>query len=109
MTNWPDIELLPVFRPGMAPAESSVGLRVRVPAPAFTTPILPLVTPLPPLIALLIVRLAVPGVQMLRGEKPLVWLSTPPEIVEVVPSRTRMPPELLLMGWPAAMTRLAPL
>ena len=48
------------------------GLSTRVPAPALIMDIRPLPVPLPPLIEVSIVRTALPTVQILSGEKPLV-------------------------------------
>ncbi len=77
------------------------GARVKVPAPALTKPMLPLAWPLPPLMVELIVRS--PTVQKLRGDEVLIWLITPPEIVDVLPARTRTPPLETLRRTPLPM------
>ena len=82
------------------------GSSTRVPAPALIMDIRALPVPLPPLIEVSIVSRAEPTVQMLSGERSLVWLSTPPEMLVVPPSRTRMPPETRVRRTPSPRRRL---
>ena len=102
-TCWPFSVLRPVAARPLS--EVPVGARVSVPAPALMSTMAAFETPLPPLIGAEIVRS--PTVQTLSGEKPLVWLNRPPESVETLPARTRMPPELRLSATPALSERPA--
>ena len=69
------------------------GSMTKVPAPALTREMAPFDVPLPPFMAELIVSWDVPIVQILSGAEVLIWLSTPPVMTEVLPLRTRMPPD----------------
>ena len=93
MTVWPDIELTPVLRPGIA----EVGVvSVRVPAPALMKPTLPLAVPLPPLMRLVMVVL--PTAQILKGDAVLIWDRMPP-LIPVLPVFARIPPLARLRVW----------
>ena len=84
------------------------GAMTSVPAPALTVEMAPFVTPLPPFMADLMVSWAVPIVQMLSGAEVLTWFITPPEMTEVLPLRTRIPPECSARRTPSARVMSAP-